>query len=105
MALTGALDGAPANMSAVFSNFGLRGEDGDAALVAGDPVGALVAAVQARADRERAAAGAGGAAGAPASDAAAAGSSASSAAAPDAAPAAAGPAGARMETDDTGRPE
>jgi hypothetical protein len=96
MALTGALDGAPANMSAVFSNFGLRGEDGDAALVAGDPVGALVAAVQARADRERAA---GGAAGAPTSDAAAADSSASSAAAPE------GAAGARMETDDTGRPE
>lgn len=56
MTLTGALDGAAGNMEAVFANFGLRPQDGDAAMAAGDPVGAMMAAIQARAERERAAA-------------------------------------------------
>ena len=51
-ALTAALDSA--NMSAIYSNFGLRASDGSAAM-SSDPSAALIAAVQARAEREAAA--------------------------------------------------
>ena len=67
--LTGALE--DSNAAAVFSNFGLRAADGDEAMAAGDSVGALVAALIARAARN-AAAGDGAAAGG-AGDGAAAG--------------------------------
>jgi hypothetical protein len=49
MSLTGALD--TENAGPVFSNFGLRAQDGDAARARGDPVGALVAAVVEEAKR------------------------------------------------------
>lgn len=52
--VSGAMDSA--NAASVFANFGLRPADGSEALVRGDGSAALVHAVQARADRERAAA-------------------------------------------------
>lgn len=89
MTLTGALDGGAGNMNAVFANFGLRPQDGDAALVAGDPVGAMMAAIQARAERERAPAAAAGGAGSAAAAGAAAAAPATAAAGDAAAVAAA----------------
>ena len=56
MALSAALDSNAANLATVCASFGLRAEDGHAALVAGDSVAALVACVQAQAQREREAA-------------------------------------------------
>jgi hypothetical protein len=53
--LSGALD--TVNSPAVFTNFGLNPADGDAAMAAGDGVGALIAAIQAAADRARESAG------------------------------------------------
>ena len=55
--VSGAMDSA--NAASVFANFGLRPADGAEALVRGDGSAALVHAVQARVDRERAAAAAG----------------------------------------------
>ena len=58
MALTAALaDGSGAgNLATICTNFGLRASDGHAELVANDPVAALIACVQAQAQRDAAAA-------------------------------------------------
>lgn len=56
--LTGAMDGT--NAGSVYATFGLNPADGDAEMAAGDPVAALIAAVQAQVDRRRREAGGGG---------------------------------------------